>query len=579
MLSQAELLFQAVEDDLQFILEGLPSNATPLGYQAFCARQLLNGLLKKYLGDSPDSSADDTALELFLDNNKRIGSLNSSGLPLKEEYRYLYDEIRYELERFFKEPNGSLVSPPVLDVVSILENGSWGPGSNLGTRRTDFHGKVGMSLMTYTNRYWYIAFNAYTSQVSPTWRSARKFADAFYGATQVDSNRLSFVPKKRDCSRTICTEPLLNMYIQKGIGSLISDRLASYYQIDIRYQPTLNRELARIGSEANRYGTIDLSMASDSISLRLIDEFLPRNVAEILKSIRSANTTLPDKRVVPLHMLSTMGNGYTFPLQTTIFAAVVRCCYRWLGIKPANHIVRPGNYAVFGDDIIVLKEVYDLVVDVLESLGFIVNTDKSYNIGPFRESCGADWFRGQPCRPVSLKKLDDAHDFDIAFNRIVEWCTQTGILLPKSLAFLYARSTKVPIPLWAPIDGGLRIPYQLRRCGLFKNTVRYDRNVQSPNFYYYRMKSGTMRFDTSSPYDNPNAWLLAAMHGDLRGVQWRRLRSGSVSTVGDLPVRSNKARYIRSLGYGAGWDMPNCGEPLAHYELWWISTIIESIAW
>jgi hypothetical protein len=59
---------------------------------------------------------------------------------------------------------------------------------------------------------------------------------------------------------------------------------------------------------------------------------------------------------------------------------------------------------VYGDDIIVPAASYELLTRVLKQLGFEVNLDKSFATGPFRESCGADYFLGSQVRPLFMKK-------------------------------------------------------------------------------------------------------------------------------------------------------------------------------
>lgn len=86
---------------------------------------------------------------------------------------------------------------------------------------------------------------------------------------------------------------------------------------------------------------------------------------------------------------SSMGNGFTFELETVIFYALARACG---GSKACTH--------VFGDDIITESEVVPLLREVLDFCGFVVNEEKSFSSGSFRESCGHDYFDGVFVRPV-----------------------------------------------------------------------------------------------------------------------------------------------------------------------------------
>jgi hypothetical protein len=133
-------------------------------------------------------------------------------------------------------------------------------------------------------------------------------------------------------------------------------------------------------------------------------------------------------------MISTMGNGFTFPLMTTILSSAVRAVYREMGIlikdNPLawNHdAVVPGNWAVFGDDIIVCREAYDMLVTFLHELGFRVNLTKSFNSGLFRESCGHDYLGGHDVRGVYLKRMTSRQDIAVAVNLLNDWSFRTSI--------------------------------------------------------------------------------------------------------------------------------------------------------
>lgn len=64
------------------------------------------------------------------------------------------------------------------------------------------------------------------------------------------------------------------------------------------------------------------------------------------------------------------------------------------------------EWSVYGDDIIIDVAGYDLLAEVLQYCGFTVNPRKSYVTGPFRESCGQDFFLGDRVRPFYLKEIE-----------------------------------------------------------------------------------------------------------------------------------------------------------------------------
>lgn len=198
--------------------------------------------------------------------------------------------------------------------------------------------------------------------------------------------KLSFVPKNAKTFRSICTEPGLNTLVQLGFGQYMARRLAAF-GIDIRVQ-TVNQNRAYEGSLTGALATLDLSSASDTISKEVVFELLPLDWANALSRARSGSVQLPDGSVISQEKFSSMGNGFTFPLETLIFWSLAAAC-----------CPQDSDATAYGDDLIVPTECYPLLVEVLVALGFVVNLSKSYHDGPFRESCGKDYFRGTDVRP------------------------------------------------------------------------------------------------------------------------------------------------------------------------------------
>jgi hypothetical protein len=202
--------------------------------------------------------------------------------------------------------------------------------------------------------------------------------------------KLSFVPKNAKTLRTICTEPGLNTLVQLGLGTHMARRLAAF-GIDIRDQ-TLNQRRACEGSLTGALATLDLSSASDTIATELVYELLPLDWATLLNRARSRKVLLPTGRVISQEKFSSMGNGFTFPLETLIFWSLAAACCS-----------KDSDATAYGDDLIVPTTVYPLLVEVLTAVGFLVNQTKSYHTGPFRESCGKDYFSGTDVRPIYQK--------------------------------------------------------------------------------------------------------------------------------------------------------------------------------
>lgn len=225
-------------------------------------------------------------------------------------------------------------------------------------------------------------------------------------SVMLHDSEIRFVPKTAKTHRTIAVEPSLNSFFQLGVGGYMEKRLLRVGQ-DIRDQ-SRNQRLARVGSIDGTLATLDLSSASDSISWGLVHDLLPQDWFTLLDLGRSARTKLPDGRLLWLEKFSSMGNGYTFPLETLIF---------WALAASVTDTAKPGGeVSVYGDDIIVATECYPLLSELLEYVGFSLNHNKSFHKGPFRESCGADYYKGINIRPCYIKGKMDLLDIYRLYN-------------------------------------------------------------------------------------------------------------------------------------------------------------------
>jgi hypothetical protein len=214
----------------------------------------------------------------------------------------------------------------------------------------------------------------------------------------VPGNRITFVPKNGRIDRSIAIEPCMNLYLQLGIDGFIRRRLKRW-GVDLDDQRK-NQELARVGSldwdGPESFVTLDLAAASDTISVEVCRLLLPPQWFNHLMRLRSPLGVCGDE-VFNFQKISSMGNGFTFALESAIFTSIV------FGVtKALKGQFDSKDFSVYGDDIIVKKDLCASVVHMLNLCGFTINSDKSFSSGPFRESCGADWFNGIPVRPVFL---------------------------------------------------------------------------------------------------------------------------------------------------------------------------------
>lgn len=210
---------------------------------------------------------------------------------------------------------------------------------------------------------------------------------------RVIGDRLSFVPKNAKTDRPIGIGPLANVLIQKGIGKCIRRKLRPY--VNLRYAQFRHRDLARSASVDNDLATVDLKSASDTISYAVIQSLFPEDWFSLMDQSRSTHYHIED-RWYEYQKFSAMGNGYTFELESTLFYSLSVSVCRYMGISDVD-------VSVFGDDIIIPSSARPLLQQVLSYLGFTINDEKSFFEGPFRESCGGDYFNGFDVRPFYLK--------------------------------------------------------------------------------------------------------------------------------------------------------------------------------
>lgn len=250
----------------------------------------------------------------------------------------------------------------------------------------------------------------------------------------VPGNRFTTVPKDCTKDRGISIEPSVNLFYQLAYGRAIRERLKqrSCHRLDLDTAANIHRQVARESSISGRYATIDLSQASDTISYAFVKLMLPRRWFEALDSLRSPKTLISTsekgEKWIVLEKFSSMGNGYTFELETVLFMAVCAAIMRRGGQKPL-----PGmNLHVFGDDIIVPTQFASEVISTLRFFGMKTNKDKTFVSGPFRESCGGDYFNGVDVRPYHLKKeVNEPQQYIAMANGIRRMGTANSIHGPR----------------------------------------------------------------------------------------------------------------------------------------------------
>ncbi len=256
------------------------------------------------------------------------------------------------------------------------------------------------------------AFRKGVLPYSTSW--VQSYMDGTFSPVHVDGSVMFTVPKNSEIDRVACKEPELNMFMQRGVGNYFRNALLKR-NINLNDQ-TVNQRLAREGSIGRKLATLDLSSASDLISTQLVYLLLPLDWFLLLDSIRVKRTKI-NGEYHELSMFSSMGNGFTFELESLLFYALSCAINQAWKIR--------GRVSIFGDDIITPTAIAPMYGRVFSWFGFKVNTKKSFWRGRFRESCGKHYYDGSDVTPFNIHKpIVTLPDLILTLNKLRKWATE-----------------------------------------------------------------------------------------------------------------------------------------------------------
>lgn len=472
------------------------------------------------------------------------------------------EKIRLNRTKFRDEPVIRRARSLIWNVLGDLTNDKLdkiagsavhGPGATLthkGNRTTPYY-KFSPSGMSVTSRaapyalallrsqelWWHsiVTYSDYSMALPPPgWSRAKQskvIFDSLVSYQEVD--KVTFVPKDARKDRPIAIGASLNMMLQLGVKSYIEESLKKV-GVDLTDQ-TKNQEMAFAGSRfcvvsgdvnPNQYSTIDLSSASDTISLELVFELLPRDWFALLADLRHDGGRL-ENDFIHYEKFSAMGNGYTFPLESLIFWAVAKAAAE----EEAGRDLGTKDISIFGDDIICRYAHANAVIESLELCGFSVNTEKSFVKGPFKESCGKDYYKGFDVRPFYLKReIKTYGDIYFAANSIAEislsWENPPYLLKVFNAIMAFIPKAKRRYQdLEGSYENALCVPYSFM---VYKGLTPWLRRDERDNLYRRRLFA----------------------HSPGRGMQeWQ-----SPIVIESIPIAktykgSEQRRYLTSLFY------------------------------
>jgi len=238
--------------------------------------------------------------------------------------------------------------------------------------------------------------------------------------------RVVSVPKTLKTPRIIAIEPTCMQYVQQGLMERFVEYLErpplwkgdnpAFGMLGFTDQEP-NQLLACEGSSSGELATLDLSEASDRVSVKLVQSIFQDypHLFEGVMACRSTRADVPGHGVIPLTKFASMGSALTFPIEEIVFlTAIFYGVEQMLGRPLSPKVIKDyrGRVRVYGDDIIVPVDLVPFVVSALELFGFKVNRNKSFWTGKFRESCGKEYYDGHEVTVFRVRHPLPAHRHD-----------------------------------------------------------------------------------------------------------------------------------------------------------------------
>lgn len=368
----------------------------PLHYEdhhAFRDDYAATSLLAKSDFLSTSFNREQVALSKFQESEERCRATNDRTVNYAESGRFPPEALHALIPRVQRKIASILGS---FDAEEFLDCCDWGPGVSTllkgphSVKPNKYQSETGMTHEVF-NVMWPLVREAYPAW----WLEILAKADVSIEA----GNVVTTVPKNSKTDRVIAVEPGWNLWFQKGLGTMIRRRLLRV-GCNLNDQ-SFNQWYSKIAFEKG-LATIDFSGASDSIAFEVVRLLIPGGWFRVLDLFRCKRGRLPGTTAHTYwEKFSSMGNGFTFELESLIFYAIALVVTESTGENVSD-------VSVFGDDVILPSKSASAFTELSELLGFVINRSKSFTSGPFYESCGAHWFRGHDVKPFYLDEMVDS---------------------------------------------------------------------------------------------------------------------------------------------------------------------------
>ncbi|DAD52682.1 TPA_asm: RNA-directed RNA polymerase [ssRNA phage SRR7976301_6] len=377
----------------------------------FKQEYMVTSFLSKWKGLDTGVDLEAVAIQKFRDSEDQCSAANRFLRQIRQSGFHPINAVLYTAKRKI----ANLLGPVSLHCIE--RHFGWGPGAtfDLPRRKAQVDHKISTLPITVSSRAAELFQSVVTHDLHWSFCILGLFPDGPWSFTPgvlevVETCRVETVPKNAKTHRIIAIEPTANLFLQKGIGGYFR-RVLKRVGVDLDDQGR-NQSLA---AEAvySSYATLDLRAASDTVSREIVYDLLPFDWWWLLDHLRSPKALMPDGDVVLLEKFSSMGNGFTFELESLIF---------WAISSAVQDLQGGGVCSIYGDDIIVEQVHAPAVVAALTTLGFKLNMTKSYVEGLFFESCGEHYFNGEEVTPAYQKDtFDDTREYIRCHNRLFRW--------------------------------------------------------------------------------------------------------------------------------------------------------------
>lgn len=489
-------------------------------------RQVLAFFQKRSDLDIGDVDRQRAALDKFEDSETKCRETNEIFRKYARGGFFFLPRVESVLFRAQRKIADILGDVPSLEALRLR----FGPGATTDVRKKDASARRKLSSAFACSEDAIASVSDVLAEM-PQWAGLDNTScpESVSANVHIHMGALAFARKNAQIDRVVIKEPMLNSMVQLGIGEFITDRLARE-GVNLRDQSP-NQRLARLGSLTGEVATLDLTSASDLNANGFVESMLPYEWWSFLRSFRTG-TVAHGGKIWRLEKFSSMGNGFTFPLESLLFYALAYAC-----IDPVDHKL----CSVYGDDIIVPTYAYARLVEVLTAIGHTPNTKKSFWAGPFRESCGADYLSGINVRPCYIKGPLTGHD---AF-RLHNFYARQFESVPSELILQYVDES---LQIWGPDgfgDGHLITSDESRylkphRRELGWGGYTFETFTYKPRRAYYKLGADYVYPSYSIYVREPSSDV--SLHGaSIRGIPWGR-------ATGSIRPDRGDAAYVKYKG-------------------------------